>query len=318
MNGHYKPGYHPPRQSPNPCPYSNYRRSNGRRFNSSRSPPHDVRILKISSLSPYAPQSCDPCLHWNEFACPSVVEHPAPPSVIWPDRFATSTFISDEEAAKSVERYLRPSDSSRDRLHAEQELIRLILSSPFEERRLPEVLHYANIVFFDGWLTASVWPLRWRPSSQESGDIIGTTELRRTRSGRFETRITLSTSILQNSAYSQRLVLSTLLHEAIHSYLFVRRGFAATENGGHSRGFRHIARLIDEWIGDETYLQLHRTEAILENFETKSKCGWRMDTSTWGTEEHGFKWVRSDWVNKVEHRDLMCYVYDTARYSPPR
>ncbi|KAI9789913.1 MAG: hypothetical protein M1816_005682 [Peltula sp. TS41687] len=227
------------------------------------------------------------------------------PFAVFPPNYSASSVISDEAAAERVERHFANPHSSPDRPQAERELIRLILSSPLEERRLPDVLRYANIVFFEGLLTPpNLWPLRWRPSSEDSSDIIGTTELRQTRTGRFETRITLSTSILHNAAYDQRLVLSAVLHEAIHAYLFIRRGFAATTDGGHSKGFRRIARLIDRWIGDDGYLQLHCTEAILKKFQTRSKCGWRRDTSTWGAEEHGFTWIRWDYSkrdNNVGH-----------------
>ncbi|KAI9887302.1 MAG: hypothetical protein M1823_000896 [Watsoniomyces obsoletus] len=114
--------------------------------------------------------------------------------------------------------------------------------------------------------------------------IIGTTVLRSTRSNAFEARIILSDSILHSGRYDQRLVLSTILHETIHAYLFVRRGLPATAEGGHTAGFKAIARFLDEWIGDLDYLRLSHDRADLKKFRVPDGHGpgWDPETRSWG------------------------------------
>lgn len=78
----------------------------------------------------------------------------------------------------------------------------------------------------------------------------------------------LSSAILKDKKWSRRLLISTFLHELIHSYMFICCGFGAREEGGHTKGFREIARLIDDWAGGEegARLYLGRVEADLELF----------------------------------------------------
>lgn len=187
-------------------------------------------------------------------------------------------------------------------IDAERKLRRLILSSPFQERDLPVVLQHANILFFEGLLTPHLHPIRWRSFSSSSGcpphpradEVIGTTEHRLTPDGNTETCISLSRTILQSTSYDMRLVLSALLHEAIHAYLFMVRGRAAIgtkADGGHSPAFRSIAALIDHWIGDPSYLCLNQVKADLAHFQTPPRHrqwlnnGWRPDKEAWGSDE---------------------------------
>ncbi|CRK37782.1 hypothetical protein BN1708_007517 [Verticillium longisporum] len=98
-----------------------------------------------------------------------------------------------------------------------------------------------------------------------------TTALRRSRLlGGFETLIVLSHPILKNRKYNRRLLISTFLHELIHSYLFVCCGFKARRCGGHTTGFKRIAALIDEWAGPDT-LHLKDMEADLDHFKEEEK-----------------------------------------------
>jgi hypothetical protein len=98
--------------------------------------------------------------------------------------------------------------------------------------------------------------------------VIGTTALRRAAASTrgFETLIVLSSTILRDPRFSRRLLISTFLHELIHSYLFICCGFRARWCGGHTPGFKEIAGVIDEWIGEESGLFLSRVEADLELF----------------------------------------------------
>ncbi|MDE9440013.1 hypothetical protein EWS82_13115, partial [Staphylococcus xylosus] len=58
--------------------------------------------------------------------------------------------------------------------------------------------------------------------------IVGTTALRRSaRLGGYETLIVLSSPILKDTKYNRRLLISTFLHEMIHSFLFIVCGITA-------------------------------------------------------------------------------------------
>ncbi|KAI9806417.1 MAG: hypothetical protein M1833_003604 [Piccolia ochrophora] len=197
---------------------------------------------------------------------------------------------SDEEAAECVIRHFINRHLVPRQLRAEASLIRLVLSSPLCEARIEDVVHLADVVFFEDLLASKVeWHWSNPTQSRFRVDVLGTTEVRPDANGDFETRVTLSKPMLQNPAYGQRLVLSAIFHEMIHSYLFIRRGFEARCEGGHSQGFREIARLIDDWVGDERYLQLYLTKANLESFETRqAEHGWNQTTSAWG-QDNGFE-----------------------------
>ncbi|KAI9840586.1 MAG: hypothetical protein M1837_001525 [Sclerophora amabilis] len=213
-----------------------------------------------------------------------------PPSSVDGEHYSSRSAISDAEAASSVQRHFLARHLHPDQRKAEQDLIRLILTSPFHEAHLHHVLHLADQLFFENTLRHRVH-LEWSHSSQPSfrTDVVGTTDLRPDGNGSFQTRITLSKPLLQSTAYDQRLVLSALLHEAIHSYLFIRRGFAAKIDGGHTPGFMMISKLINDWVGDQEYLQLYNVEADLANFRTKrADQGWDRCKSAWG-QDNGFR-----------------------------
>ncbi|KAI9805815.1 MAG: hypothetical protein M1825_000429 [Sarcosagium campestre] len=209
--------------------------------------------------------------------------------------------LSDKVAADWVISYYTNRHLNPRQLHAEQKLMRLVKSSPLNLDDVPEVLELADFVFFEGVLSSRV-ERRWSDLAAECSDesLIGTTELCEDKYGDFRTRISLSRPLLQSDAYGQRLVLSALFHEAIHSYLFIRRGHKATKNGGHSTGFKRIAELIDTWVGDREYLQLYNTEAALDRFET-THSGWDEESQTWG-KDHKVKWTMHKMKPNLEPR----------------
>ncbi|CCC08052.1 hypothetical protein SMACR_01616 [Sordaria macrospora] len=146
------------------------------------------------------------------------------------------------------------------RINAEDEL---------DNDSLESIFSAANEIFFNGRLSQRVrWDWSDESSTRYDSRVIGTTALRRahpTTRG-FETLIVLSAPILKHSKYSRRLLISTFLHELIHSYLFICRGFRARECGGHTKGFLTIAKLVDDWAGPESALYLSEAEADLERF----------------------------------------------------
>ncbi|KAK6215001.1 hypothetical protein QIS74_08020 [Colletotrichum tabaci] len=131
---------------------------------------------------------------------------------------------------------------------------------------LESILSAANEIFFHNSLSQRVtWDWSHASSAQYKDHIIGTTALRRSKMGGFETLIVLSNPILKNKKYNRRLLISTFLHELIHSYLFIKCGVKARECGGHTVGFRRIAELIDLWAGSDN-LHLRNMEADLDHF----------------------------------------------------
>jgi hypothetical protein len=98
--------------------------------------------------------------------------------------------------------------------------------------------------------------------------------------GGYETLIVLSSPILKDTKYNRRLLISTFLHEMIHSFLFITCGLKAREDGGHTPGFHKIAQIIDNWVGKE-YLRLSDMEADLEHFHVRGHC-----------QEHTARWQR--------------------------
>ena len=212
--------------------------------------------------------------------------------------------INDEGAAACIIRHFTNRHLNPRQLQAERQLIQLILESPLYLSSLEEMLHCADVLFFEGLLEQNV-RLEWfagqggrgtelraaragerrQKEEQASGDsfIIGTTELRQTPSKTFQARIKLSRTILQSEDFDQRLVISAILHEAIHAYLFIRRGFEARIEGGHTPGFVAIAHLIDQWIGDPCYLYLSCVEANLDLFRIRNADhGWNAWQQAWG------------------------------------
>ncbi|KAI0178585.1 hypothetical protein GGR52DRAFT_262621 [Hypoxylon sp. FL1284] len=177
-----------------------------------------------------------------------------------------------DDAANLVEQNLV--DARRRGRRSQHERILRSLISPksrgaefdIDDVALQGIFYAANEIFFGGVLKGRVaWAWRDLPSC-----LIGTTALRRSplTSG-YETLIFLSRGILKDRKYNRRLLISTFIHELIHSYLFVVCGFQSRECGGHTNGFKRIADLIDEWAG-RGLLYLCNMEAELSDFETEN------------------------------------------------
>ncbi|KAG8163389.1 hypothetical protein KVR01_006686 [Diaporthe batatas] len=139
-----------------------------------------------------------------------------------------------------------------------------------DETALESIFSAADEIFFQGRLSRRV---QWEWSSSEQNDysrrIIGTTALREAQPplvGGYETLIVLSSPFLRDTKFNRRLLISTFLHELIHSYLFICCGFKARHCGGHTQGFKEIADAIDEWAGRGT-LRLCDMEADLAHFK---------------------------------------------------
>ncbi|KAL3958892.1 hypothetical protein ACCO45_007054 [Purpureocillium lilacinum] len=138
---------------------------------------------------------------------------------------------------------------------------------PLDNDALRSIFSAANELFFASRLTRRVtWDWSHPDWGQYESHIVGTTAVRPcARLGGWETLIVLSSPILRDTKYNRRLLISTFLHEMIHSFMFVMCGLKAREAGGHTNGFRQIAAVIDEWAGRE-YLRMGDMEADLERF----------------------------------------------------
>ncbi|KAK4147852.1 uncharacterized protein C8A04DRAFT_24408 [Dichotomopilus funicola] len=140
---------------------------------------------------------------------------------------------------------------------------------PIDNEALESIFSAANEIFFNGRLSQRVsWDWSHASSTRYDSRVIGTTALRRAAAHTrgFETLIVLSSTILRDPSYSRRLLISTFLHELIHCYLFICCGFRARWCGGHTKGFREIAEVIDDWVGESSVLFLKSVEADLELF----------------------------------------------------
>ncbi|OTB05139.1 hypothetical protein M426DRAFT_22244 [Hypoxylon sp. CI-4A] len=177
-----------------------------------------------------------------------------------------------DEAADRVEADLADS-RRRSRLSQHERILRSLIcpKSPeaefdIDDVALQGIFYAANEIFFRGWLKGRVaWAWMDLPSS-----LIGTTALRRSaRNDGYETMIFLSRRILKDRKYNRRLLISTFIHELIHSYLFVYCGYQSRECGGHTNGFIRIAQAINDWAGPDL-LYLHNMEAELSDFERKA------------------------------------------------
>lgn len=203
--------------------------------------------------------------------------HPTPPPSHLP-RSASTELLSDSSALHRVRTHMssfrrRFPDSKHERI------LRSIIrprhphdESPLDNDSLQSILSAANEVFFNGRLSQRVM---WDWSSTVGGDggRVGTTALRRASTRGYETLIVLSGPVLRGGGFSRRLLISTFLHELVHCYLFICCGFRAREEGGHTRGFREIVRLIDEWAGEESGLHLGSVVADLERFRIGTAGG---------------------------------------------
>ncbi|KAK1972294.1 hypothetical protein LY78DRAFT_698778 [Colletotrichum sublineola] len=187
------------------------------------------------------------------------------------------TLLDDDAAARLVEDRLhlgrrRTKDTQHERIL--RSLIRprsRDAEFSIDNAALESIFSAANEIFFHNSLSQRVtWDWSHASSAQYKDHIIGTTALRRSKMGGFETLIVLSNPILKNKQYNRRLLISTFLHELIHSYLFIKCGVKARECGGHTAGFRRIAELIDLWAGSDN-LHLRDMEADLEHFREDEK-----------------------------------------------
>lgn len=215
------------------------------------------------------------------------------PTFIVPDEILLRTLdLTDNEAADAVIRHFTNRYNDPRQMDAEKHLERLVCSPLLRKDDVHNVLRCADDLFFEGLLRPDVmfsWSehlvgeidLRAAPDL----DIIGTTQIQQQENRTFRARIVLSSSMLQNSAYDRRLVLSAVLHEATHAYLFVRLGLAAKCDNGHTEGFFTIAGLIDEWFdrcgGHPGYLRLLHPEADLECFLARDGSGWDPLAQAW-------------------------------------
>ncbi|KAK0617975.1 hypothetical protein B0T17DRAFT_467907, partial [Bombardia bombarda] len=188
------------------------------------------------------------------------------------ERCARTELLEDDEAAQRVRDHMatfrrRNPDSKHERILRSIINPRSNAEYPLDNDSLESIFSAANEMFFNGRLSQRVmWDWSHASSPRYDSSVIGTTALRRASNRGFETLIVLSSPILQNSRYSRRLLISTFLHELIHSYLFICCGFRARYSGGHTPGFHAIARLIDDWAGSDSALHLGKMEADLERF----------------------------------------------------
>ncbi|PHH70595.1 hypothetical protein CDD80_5900 [Ophiocordyceps camponoti-rufipedis] len=194
------------------------------------------------------------------------------------DDIATGRVLSDLEAAHLVHAHLtafrrRCPDSQSERI------LRALITPksraadfPLDNDALRSIFSASNELFFASRLACRVaWDWSHPACGQYESHIVGTTALRRcARLGGWETLIVLSSPILRDTKYNRRLLISTFLHEMIHSFMFVTCGLKASHDGGHTDGFRHIAAIIDDWAGKE-FLRLTDMEADLERFRCQDE-----------------------------------------------
>ncbi|KAM0128036.1 hypothetical protein ACHAP3_008476 [Botrytis cinerea] len=191
------------------------------------------------------------------------------------------TILSDDQAANIVEHhflYNHPPDHH----YLEVELQNLLLKAHLSDPAIDRIIYLIDTIFFHNSLHKRV-RLSWSSPSQPrySSELIGTTALRPSSLGGFETLIVLSEPILRDPKYDRRLMLSALLHELVHCYLFVKCGWGAKEMGGHTDGFHRVVGVIDgwveRWIGRD-WLRLCSMRANLELFKVRREAygpGWQ-------------------------------------------
>ncbi|KAK4129634.1 hypothetical protein N657DRAFT_610173, partial [Parathielavia appendiculata] len=198
------------------------------------------------------------------------------------ERCASTELLEDHEAAQRVRDHLatfrrRNPDSKHERIlrsiinprHHHHQHRHDPSSYPLDNEALESIFSAANEIFFNGRLSQRVsWDWSHSSAARYDARVVGTTALRRAAAHTrgFETLIVLSSPILRDPQYSRRLLISTFLHELIHCYLFICCGFRARWCGGHTDGFRDIAAVIDEWVGEGGGLYLRRVEADLDLF----------------------------------------------------
>ncbi|KKA29959.1 hypothetical protein TD95_003786 [Thielaviopsis punctulata] len=182
--------------------------------------------------------------------------------------------LTDAQAAQVVRDHLSMAHRKPNSQH--ERILRTLVfprtrAADFEldDAALASIFSSANELFFAGRLQGRVaWDWSHTRSTQYHQNIIGTTAVRKRPAaigGGLETLIILSQPILRDGGFNRRLLISTFLHEMIHCFLFVSCGMAAIKDGGHTPGFKEIARMIDSWAGQKT-LHLCEMEADLERF----------------------------------------------------
>ncbi|KAK4158794.1 hypothetical protein QBC43DRAFT_187532, partial [Cladorrhinum sp. PSN259] len=194
-------------------------------------------------------------------------------------RCGSTELLDDLTAAQRVRDHLsnfrrRNPDSKHERILRSIITPRTRNPPPLDNDSLLSIFSAANEIFFNGRLSQRVmWDWSSPSDAQNDPKVIGTTALRKAVQNQnkgkgFETLIVLSSAILKDKRWSRRLLISTFLHELIHSYMFICCGFGARDEGGHTRGFREIAKLMDDWCGGEegAGLYLGRVEADLSLF----------------------------------------------------
>jgi len=204
------------------------------------------------------------------------------------ERSASTELLEDDEAELRVRDHMatfrrRFPDSKHERILRSIINPRSNAEYPLDNDSLESIFSAANEIFFNGRLSQRVmWDWSHESSVQYDSNVIGTTALRRASNRGFETLIVLSSPILRDVKYSRRLLISTFLHELIHSYLFICCGFRARHCGGHTPAFQAIAKMIDEWAGSESALHLGKMEADLERFRIEE-----LDEGDWvGNHDH--------------------------------
>ncbi|KAG5995276.1 hypothetical protein E4U43_003049 [Claviceps pusilla] len=185
----------------------------------------------------------------------------------------SSLLLEDLEAARLVRDHValyrrRYPDSQPERI------LRALISPksrgaefPLDNDALQSIFSAANELFFASRLTRRVtWDWSHSASSKYENHILGTTAVRKsTHSDGLETLIVLSSPILRDTKYNRRLIISTFLHEMMHSFMFVACGWNSKQSSGHTQGFLQIAGVIDDWAGKDC-LHLREMEANLERW----------------------------------------------------
>ncbi|EPE24562.1 hypothetical protein GLAREA_08414 [Glarea lozoyensis ATCC 20868] len=189
------------------------------------------------------------------------------------NQYFNESLDTDERAASRVAEHFK---ARKHRRGKHEDILRKIIKledpkdvGEIDDKSLSSIVTTCDTIFFGGALAGRV---QWEWSSQERyhSELIGTTALRKCsdREG-YETLIILSEPILTSSLYDRRLLLSAFIHELIHCYLFIRCGFKARNEGGHTRGWHDIAyiinKCINKWVGGD-YLSLCNMKANLTHF----------------------------------------------------
>jgi len=138
---------------------------------------------------------------------------------------------------------------------------------PLDRYTLDSILVAADCVIFNGKLAGRVkWEWSQPGEHHYEREFIGTTALRRSRKGGVETLIVLSEPLLRSGRYHRNLILAAFLHELVHCYMFIVCDGKIGGQGGHTKGFKEIVKLITKWTGNQD-LHLCSMEADLSRFK---------------------------------------------------